>query len=156
MVRSKKIFVIICMTISMAFTIFAVKNLKTPSLITTGSGDVVADVPQNVSGLTVELMQYGMGDRKVQEGDYILIRYEGKLANGEVFATNMSQMEPLGVFIGKGENIEGWEKGLVGMRKNEKRKLIVEPKLGYGSVGKVGVPPDSTLTYEIHLLEIVE
>lgn len=156
MVRSKKIFVIICMLISTSITIFAVNNLKTPSLAKVKSGDVVADVPQNISGLKVGLIQYGTGDRKVQAGDYILVRLEGKLGNGEVFSTNMNQVEPRGMFVGKGENIEGLEKGLIGMRINEKRKLIIEPKLAYGDTGTEGVPPDSTLTYEIHLLDIVE
>jgi FKBP-type peptidyl-prolyl cis-trans isomerase len=156
MVRSKKIFVIICMLISTSIVIFAVKNLKTPSLAKVKQGDVVADVPQNISGLTVELMQYGTGDRKVQAGDYILVRFEGKLMNGKVFSTNMNQLEPRGMFIGKGENIEGLEKGLVGMRINEKRRLTIQPKLAYGDTGTEGVPPDSTLIYEIHLLDIVD
>lgn len=153
MVRGKNILVLVLLVILIGFTVFAVENLKTPSL---SGSEKVADIPKDISGLKIKLLQYGTGDRKVQSGDYILIRYEGKLQNGTVFASNMEQEEPSGFYIGKGETIEGWDKGLIGMRKNEKRKLTVSPELAYGSTGLTGVPANAILTYEIHLLDIVE
>ncbi|MFA6897109.1 MAG: FKBP-type peptidyl-prolyl cis-trans isomerase [Patescibacteria group bacterium] len=156
MVRGKKILIIVLLVILIGITILAVKNLKTPSLRGSGSGETVTDVPENISGLGVEVLQYGTGDRKVQSGDYILIRYEGKLQDGTVFASNLEQAEPSGFYVGKGETIKGWDKGLIGMRENEKRKLTISPELAYGSFGSDGVPANATLTYEIHLLDIVE
>jgi FKBP-type peptidyl-prolyl cis-trans isomerase len=159
MTQGKKILLVASSAILLIFIYFAAKNLKIKEdfVIMTESG-AEAELPQNVSGLRVELLQYGNGDRQVKNGDYILIRYEGRLSDGTLFATNMGKSEPLGVYIGKGETIPGWEKGLLGMRVNEKRKLVVSPEMAYGKNGspKDGVPADTTLIYEIHLLNIVE
>ncbi|WP_332874037.1 FKBP-type peptidyl-prolyl cis-trans isomerase [Pseudomonas putida] len=48
-----------------------------------------------------------------------------------------------------------WDQGLMGMRVGGKRKLQVPAHLGYGerSVGKI--PPNSDLTFEIELLEVL-
>ena len=158
MVRGKKILISVSLIILMIFIIFAASSFKKPGLYTTGSGETTADVPQHIPGLDVKILQYGTGDRKVQAGDYILVRYEGKLPNGTTFVTNLEQAEPFGLYIGKGEAIEGWEKGLMGMRVNEKRSLTIDPDLAYGSQGSSanGVPQDTTLTYEVHLLDIVD
>lgn len=158
MTQGKKIVVIAAAIILIIFSVLAAMNFKKTEkfAILTESG-AEAEVPRNISGLKVELLQYGTGDLKVQDGDYLLIRYEGRLTDGTVFATNLGNGEPRGIFIGKGENIPGWEQGLIGMKANEIRRLSVAPSMAYGNGGspKDGIPADSTLIYEIHLLEII-
>jgi len=156
MVRAKKILIVIFAVLLIGFMAIAVASLKRPGIKTYEQDGSVADVPQNINGLDVLLLQYGHGERKVQAGDYVLLRYEGKLPSQTVFATNMQQAEPFGVYVKEGNMTEGLRQGILGMRENEKRQIIVSPELGYGSAGSEGVPANSTLIYEVHLLDIVE
>lgn len=59
------------------------------------------------------------------------------------------------VELGRGLVIHGWEEGLVGMRANGERRLIVPPELAYGAVGRrPRVPPHATLVYDIILKRV--
>ena len=56
---------------------------------------------------------------------------------------------------GVGEVIKGWDKGVVGMRVGDKRKLMVPPSLGYGSTGvKNVIPPNATLVFDVELMDV--
>ncbi|XP_016832224.1 peptidyl-prolyl cis-trans isomerase FKBP10 isoform X2 [Cricetulus griseus] len=47
------------------------------------------------------------------------------------------------------------DRGLMGMCVNERRRLIVPPHLGYGSIGVAGlIPPDATLYFDVVLLDV--
>jgi FKBP-type peptidyl-prolyl cis-trans isomerase len=40
------------------------------------------------------------------------------------------------------------------MKLGEKRKIVIPPSLAYGSKGRPGIPPDSTLVFEVEILAI--
>jgi FK506-binding protein 2 len=50
----------------------------------------------------------------------------------------------------------GWDVGLDGMCVGERRRLIIPPVLGYGSVGfpRRGIPPNATLQYDVTLVSL--
>ena len=50
----------------------------------------------------------------------------------------------------------GWDTGLYGMCVGERRRLILPPVLAYGSTGmpRRGIPPNSTLQYDITLVSL--
>ena len=57
--------------------------------------------------------------------------------------------------LGLGHVIEGWDQGLLGMRANGQRRLIIPPHLAYGRSGKrPRIPPDATLVYDITLRNV--
>lgn len=103
-----------------------------------------------------EIIDITIGEgEEVQSGDYIKIHYVGKLTNGEQFDSSRDRGVPFKTRIGVGEVIDGWDMGVLGMKVGGKRKLIIPPKLGYGENGMGIIPPDSTLEFEVELVEIV-
>ena len=57
--------------------------------------------------------------------------------------------------LGLGSVIPGWDRGLVGMRANGERRLIIPPELAYGETGsRPRIPPNATLLFDITLLAV--
>lgn len=106
------------------------------------------------SGLMVEDLECGDGP-EAQRGDVVVVHYRGTFEDGEEFDSSYER-EPFPLVLGAGEVIAGWEEGLPGMNAGGKRKLTIPPELAYGEMGRPGIPPNSTLVFEIELLEVRE
>jgi len=102
-------------------------------------------------------------DVKSKIGDRINIKYVIRLPDGTGFAMAAT----FEFTLGKGEVIEAWDRGLVGMCIGENRKLVVPPSLGYGdneydpdkdsddpNAQRVRIPPNSVLIFDTELLSI--
>ncbi|XP_019299256.2 peptidyl-prolyl cis-trans isomerase FKBP14 isoform X2 [Panthera pardus] len=95
--------------------------------------------------------------RKTKGGDLMLVHYEGYLEkDGSLFHSTHKHNngQPIWFTLGILEALKGWDQGLKGMCVGEKRKLTIPPALGYGKEGKGKIPPESTLIFNIDLLEI--
>lgn len=68
------------------------------------------------------------------------------------FADSYAQGEPLEFTLGMGLVIEGWEKGLMGMKVGEIRKLYVPYQMAYGENSLEGIPAYSDLYFEVELV----
>lgn len=93
---------------------------------------------------------------EVKQGSIILAHYTGTLLNGEKFDSSYEHGQPIKVSVGAGQVLQGWDKGLLGMKKGGKRKLVIPPHLGYGEMDIPGIPANSTLVFVIELIEISE
>ena len=57
--------------------------------------------------------------------------------------------------LGLGSAIPGWHQGLVGMRENGERRLIIPPELAYGEQGaRPQIPPNATLLFDVTLIGV--
>jgi len=56
---------------------------------------------------------------------------------------------PVTINVGSGQVTKGWDLALMDMREGESRRLVVPPELGFGDIGYMEVPINSTLYYEL-------
>lgn len=104
-------------------------------------------------GLQIKDEKVGTG-ASVKSGDTVVINYKGTLTNGKQFDSSYDRGVPFTTQIGVGQVIKGWDEGVVGMKVGGKRKLVIPPSLGYGDQAMPGIPPNSTLIFEVELVEI--
>ncbi|MEX1191813.1 MAG: peptidylprolyl isomerase [Brumimicrobium sp.] len=72
---------------------------------------------------------------QVKENDKVKVHYTGKLANGEVFDSSLER-EPMEFEVGKGQLIPGFENGIIDMKVNEKKTLVIPSEEAYGEPRK--------------------
>jgi peptidylprolyl isomerase len=113
----------------------------------------------NGEGMTTESgLQYieteaGTGDQ-AGNGSLVSVHYRGTLEDGTEFDNSYDRGEPFQFVIGKGMVISGWDEGIALMKEGGKAKLIVPPELGYGANGIGAIPPNSTLIFEVELVDV--
>jgi peptidylprolyl isomerase len=78
-----------------------------------------------------------------------LIQYTGKYIDGTVFGSSVETGGPIEVPLD--QTIPGFRKGLVGMKKGEKRRLFIHPDLGYGVSGQL--MPNALLIFDIEVVD---
>ena len=68
---------------------------------------------------------------QVKQNDRVKVHYTGKLSNGEVFDTSLER-DPMEFQVGKGQLIPGFENGVIDMKVNEKKTIVVPSDEAYG------------------------
>jgi peptidylprolyl isomerase len=89
-------------------------------------------------------------------GDNLTVHYVGiAFSSGEEFDASWNTGQPFSFQLG-GPVIEGWNKGVVGMRPGGRRMLTIPPELGYGQQGTAdgSIAPNETLVFVVDLLSI--
>ena len=101
------------------------------------------------SGLRFQVLRPGAGPRPGRR-DAVLVRYEGRLADGTVFDTTQ---EPVGLRIA--DLVPGFAEAILLMNEGGRYRFWVPPRLGYGADGSPGVvPPDAELDFTLELIRI--
>lgn len=140
-----------------AYLLFTDKIGSQPKLedtITINPANIPAKKSMNDDqGLKIEDIKVGTGPA-VKSGDTVTINYVGTLTDGTKFDSSYDHGQPFSTQIGTGQVIKGWDLGVIGMKVGGKRKLTIPPQLGYGSQGTDGIPPNSTLIFELELVGI--
>ncbi|MGB0560927.1 MAG: FKBP-type peptidyl-prolyl cis-trans isomerase [Spirulinaceae cyanobacterium] len=112
------------------------------------------DVVTTDSGLQYVVLEAGEGESP-EPGDIVEVHYHGTLEDGTVFDSSVERGEPFQFPIGVGAVIPGWDEGVGSMQVGGKRKLIIPPDLAYGEAELGPIPANSTLIFEVELLDLL-
>lgn len=109
------------------------------------------DAQPTEDGLYVIETKPGKG-AKPKAGQTITARYTGKFLDGTVFDSSIERGETFDFVLGQGQVIQGWDKGFAMMNKGEKATFVIPSSLAYGQ-GRQGIPPFSTLVFDVELVD---
>ncbi len=107
--------------------------------------------------LQIKTLKEGKG-AVAEPGDTVSVHYTGWLMDGKKFDSSRDRGKPIRFELGAGRVIPGWEQGVAGMRVGEQRELIIPPELAYGNraVGNGLIPANSTLKFEVELMDVAK
>ena len=107
------------------------------------------------SGLVLQDVELGEG-ATAEPGDRCAVYYTGwSKGCPDPFDSTPDRSEPFVFRLAKGDVIDGWVEGVVGMREGGIRRLSVPASLAYGDEGRDdAIPPGADLIFEIELASV--
>lgn len=114
------------------------------------------DIAKNGSVASLQVIDTveGAGDA-AQAGDQVAVLYTGVLPDGTIFDSSDNHGgQALSFKLGVGQVIKGWDQGLVGMKVGGTRLIAIPPDLGYGAQAVGSIPPNSTLIFQVQLINV--
>jgi peptidylprolyl isomerase len=89
-------------------------------------------------------------------GRQVVVHYAGVAwSNGREFDASWNRGSTFDFRLGGGEVIEGWDRGVAGMKVGGRRRLTIPPHLGYGARGAGGViKGGETLVFVVDLVDV--
>jgi len=103
------------------------------------------------SGLQYKILKEGTGPKPTAT-DTVACNYKGTFIDGKEF--DSSKGEPVSFPVNG--VIKGWTEALQLMPVGSKWQLVIPGDLAYGDAGRPGIPPASTLVFEVELVSIGE
>lgn len=125
------------------------------ALLLAGCSDQGNAVSGITEGFEVTTVQQGSGDQAAKWGDEVFVHYTGTLTDGTKFDSSRDRGEPFSFTLGAGQVISGWDHGVKGMKRGEQRKLVIPPEMGYGGRAVSVIPANSTLLFDVELIDIL-
>ena len=126
-------------------------RIADPFLVENGKRPEVKVKP---SGLQIEMFDEGYG-RLPKQTDLVIINYNGFLPDGTLFDSSYKRGIPATFSVDS--VVPGFAEALMNIRLGGKAKVFIPSHLGYGSKGSgKAVPPNSTIIFEIEVLDVKE
>jgi len=111
------------------------------------------DTITTASGLKYIITEHGRGV-KAEKGAVVKVHYIGRLTNDTIFDSSYKRKKPFSFTLGKGQVIKGWDEGISYLHQGDKARLIIPANLGYGNRTKPNIPANSTLIFDVNLIEV--
>ena len=102
-------------------------------------------------GLQYKVITDGDGETPAAN-DIVTVNYRGTFIDGTEFDSSYKRGQP--AQFQTGGVIPGWTEALLKMKAGSKWRLFVPSGLAYGPSGRPGIPPNSTLIFEVELLAV--
>ncbi|MEU1227151.1 FKBP-type peptidyl-prolyl cis-trans isomerase [Streptomyces sp. NPDC005828] len=115
------------------------------------------DFPGGEPPKDLEIKDLWEGDGEVAKaGQFVKVHYVGvAFSTGEEFDASWNRGAPLDFKLGVGQVIEGWDKGVQGMKVGGRRQLIIPAHLAYGDRGAGNaIAPGETLIFVCDLVAV--
>lgn len=103
------------------------------------------------SGLQYKVIKEGTGPQPTVT-DSVVVHYTGKLLNGKVFDSSVERGEPATFTLNS--VIPGWTEALQKMKAGSKWEIYIPSNLAYGPQAQGEIPGNSTLIFDVELLEV--
>lgn len=110
------------------------------------------DLKEVSAGVKMRDLKAGEGT-PAPAGAKVKIHYTGWLPDGTVFDSSKDRGPAT---FELGGLIKGWQEGIPGMTPGGRRKLVISPDKGYGSQAQGKIPANSTLIFEVELIQVIE
>ena len=104
------------------------------------------------SGIGITMLKEGSGASPTAS-ETVKVHYRGTLTNGQEFDSSYRRNEPAVFPLNR--VIPCWTEGVQKIKVGGKAKLVCPPNLAYGNREIPGIPANSTLIFEVELLDIV-
>src|SRR5438874_13697101 len=125
-----------------------------------GCGATSTTGPSSTAPFSQVDLRLGDG-AEAASGNSLTVNYTGWIYDpskpdlkGLQFDTSANSTTPFTFTLGIQAVIQGWDKGLVGMKVGGIRKLVIPSSLAYGGARNQSIPPYATLVFEIELLDV--
>lgn len=105
------------------------------------------------SGLQYKVLKAGKG-RRPTIASRVRVHYRGTFVDGTEFDSSYKRGEPVEFAVS--DVIKGWSEALQMMPAGSRWKLFIPAKLAYGEQGRPPIGPNTTLVFEVELLEVLE
>lgn len=106
---------------------------------------------KTTSGLIYIPLKEGSGASPAAT-DTVKVNYSGTLVDGKEFDSSYKRGTPAEFPLNK--VIKCWTEGVQMMKPGGRAKLVCPPDIAYGKEGPGIIPPNSTLLFEVELLEV--
>lgn len=108
---------------------------------------------KTTSGIAITTLKEGTGANP-KASDTVKVHYRGTLENGNEFDSSYKRGQPATFPLNR--VIPCWTEGVQKIKVGGKAKLVCPSNLAYGNQNVPGIPPNSTLIFEVELLEIAK
>ena len=108
---------------------------------------------KTASGIGITMLKDGTGANPKMT-DTVKVHYRGTLDNGQEFDSSYKRNQPATFPLTR--VIPCWTEGVQKIKVGGKAKLVCPPNLAYGNQNIPGIPANSTLNFEVELLDIAK
>ena len=101
----------------------------------------------------IEIIEEGTGEDMPVFDAWVWTHFTGTLEDGTEFDSSHKRKKPYKFNLGKGRALKCFDEAFKELKMGAKAKVTCPPEMGYGKKASKKVPADSTLIFEVELID---